>query len=45
LNDIAQRIYWPPSYDLAFSDDELAPICQDDVAGRVLAQVATGGDA
>jgi hypothetical protein len=42
---IAQQVFWPPRYDLKYSDEELALICQDNVAGRVLAQVAAGGAA
>jgi RecB family exonuclease len=42
---IASQEFWPPRYDLKYTDEDLAPICQDEVAGRELAQVESGGDA
>ena len=39
---IFSRQFWPPSYEPRALGDEFAPICQDLVAGRRLAQVAEG---
>lgn len=43
LQGIQERNFWPPRYELRYAEEDLAPICQDNVAGRELPKVVHGG--